>query len=263
MNRYLRPVVGVEILSKFQKLVFVVVLGLSAQLEAAQWRKASDWEGMAVVTSDGDNVGKVEDFALDLESGEVNYVVVSVGSFLIKDALIAVAPSALVLASGRLVISADSVADAKRFGEDSWPIQADVLAGTTSKGVNTTTSNSTNAGVQAGTSLPSSGVATISSNRRTATLSADERRIEDVQPAVQAAASSAKPGASASAPAITRVANGPLPSFGTLDKNRNGVLNRREIGSWLTQSDSYDDVDLDSSGTVDRFEFDIFAAQRK
>ncbi len=250
-------------LSKCQTLVLVVVLGLSAQLEAAQWRKASDWLGMAVVTSNGDNVGKVEDFALDLESGEVNYVVVSVGSFLIKDALIAVAPSAFVLDSGRLVISADSVADAKRFGEDSWPTQPDVLAGSTAKGLNTTTGSNANPGVQAGTSLPSSGVATISSNRRTATLSADERRIEDVQPAAQAAASNANPGAGASAPVISRVANGPLPSFGALDKNRNGVLNRREIGSWLTQSDSYGEVDLDSSGTVDRFEFDIFAAQRK
>lgn len=250
-------------MSNLQKLVFVVVLGLSAQLEAAQWRKASDWLGMAVVTSKGDNVGKIEDFALDLESGEVSYVVVSVGSFLIKDALIAVAPSALVLDSGRLIISADSVADAKRFGEDGWPAQPDVLAGSTSNVVRRTSDDSANPAVQAGTSLPSSGVATISSNRRTATLSAGERRIEDVQPGAQAAASSTNQGSGSSTPAITRVANGPLPSFGTLDKNRNGVLNRREIGSWLTQSDSYGEVDLDSSGTVDRFEFDIFSAQRK
>lgn len=250
-------------MSKLQTLIFVVVLGLSVQLEAAQWRKASDWLGMMVVTSDGDNVGKIEDFALDLESGEVSYVVVSVGSFLIKDALIAVAPSALVLDSGRLVVSADSIAGAKRFGEDGWPAQPDVLAGSNSNAVKTAAGDSGNPAVQAGTGLPSSGLATISSNRRTATLSAGERRIEDVQPATRSAASSAVQSPGSSTPAITRVANGPLPSFGTLDKNRNGVLNRREIGSWLTQSDSYAEVDLDSSGTVDRFEFDIYSAQRK
>lgn len=250
-------------MSNLQKLVFIVALGLSAQLEAAEWRKASDWLGMTVVTSNGDNVGKIEDFALDLESGEVSYVVVSVGSFLIKDALIAIAPSALALEAGQLVISADSVSDARRFGEDSWPAQPDVPAGAKTNRVNNATSSSANPAVQAGTSLPSSGVATISSNRRTATLSADERRIEDVQPIAAGATSSANQKSSASTPTITRVANGPLPSFGTLDKNRNGVLNRREIGSWLTQSDSYDEVDLDSSGTVDRFEFDIFSSQRK
>lgn len=257
-------------MSNLQKLILIFSLIVaSAQLQAAQWRKASDWLGMIVVTSDGDKVGQVEDFAIDLDSGEVDYVVVSVGSFLIKDALIAVAPKALSLESGILVIAADQVASARRFSEDSWPAQPGVVAdaraeanadriASGSGGARVAAGESTST-VQPGTSLPSSGMATISSNSRTATLSADERRIEDVRPSGAAQSQTA----SAPSSAITRVPNAPLPTFGALDKNRNGVLSRREIGPWLAKGDGYDAVDLDSSGTVDRFEFDIFSAQRK
>jgi sporulation protein YlmC with PRC-barrel domain len=261
-------VVGEQIVSNLQKLILIVALVIcSAQLQAAQWRKASDWLGMMVVTGGGDKVGQVEDFAIDLNSGEVNYVVVSVGSFLIKDALIAVAPKALSLESGRLVIAADQVSSARRFGEDSWPAQPDVVADPNS--IESVAGSARNAAgdststVQPGTSLPSSGMATISSNSRTATLSADERRIEDVRPTTRINTPAQAHNANSSSSAIARVPNGPIPTFGTLDKNRNGVLNRREIGPWLAQGDSYDAVDLDSSGSVDRFEFDIFSAQRK
>lgn len=260
-------------MDNLQKLILIVALVVSsAQLQAAQWRKASDWLGMVVVTSNGDKVGQVEDFALDLDTGEIDYVVVSVGSFLIQDALIAVAPNALALESGRLVLAADSVLSARRFGEDNWPAQPDVVAGPDSVSGSSAmgggdTGNDTNAGsaatVQPGTNLPSSGVATISSNRRTARLSADERSIEDVGPRAQRNSAAQAQSSGSDARAMIRVPDGPLPSFGTLDKNRNGVLNRLEIGPWLAQRDGYDAVDLDSSGTVDRFEFDIFAAQRK
>lgn len=251
-------------------IVALALVVTSLSLQAAQWRKASDWLGLPVVTNQGDKVGQVEDFAIDFESGELRYVVVSVGSFLIKDALIAVSPAVLSRDDSQLVIASDNVSSARRFGPDSWPDEADVVAdGRTGSNAGSGSNpaqgggGATAGGGQPVARLPTSGVATISSNRRTATLSAGERRIEDVRSSRQGPTLTPSTTADVSSPAITRVPNGPLPKFGALDENRNGVLSRREIGAWLTQDEGYTDLDLDSSGTVDRFEYDIFSAQRK
>src|SRR5690606_13294597 len=69
--------------------------------------KASELKGRIVETRDGEELGRVQDFAIDLASGRIGYVVVSVGSFLIEDSLIAVAPDALRQSAdvdGRLVL---------------------------------------------------------------------------------------------------------------------------------------------------------------
>ena len=84
----------------------IKAIGLSAVLcgwaasGSADVSKASDWVGRAVITAEGQPLGRVEDLAIDIEAAQIKYVVVSVGSFLIEDSLIAVHPDALAPALG-------------------------------------------------------------------------------------------------------------------------------------------------------------------
>ena len=95
--------------------------------------KASGWLGHSVITRDGKELGTVRDFAIEQQSGRVVYLVVSVGSFLIENNLIAVAPDALVPAGtddGTFLLLADpnGLKDATRFASDGqWPKKADVI----------------------------------------------------------------------------------------------------------------------------------------
>ena len=100
----------------------------------AKPHKASDWLGHAVTTRDGKELGTVRDFAID-EHGKVIYLVVSVGSFLIENNLIAVAPDALAPSRANdnvleLAADPDALVKAQRFASDSrWPTKPDVLRG--------------------------------------------------------------------------------------------------------------------------------------
>jgi sporulation protein YlmC with PRC-barrel domain len=216
--------------------------------------KAGELKGRVVETRDGEELGRIHDFAVDLESGRIAYVVVSVGSFLIEDSLIAVAPGALresADADRRLVLETDaaSLRKARRFAaRGNWPTRADVLAA---------------AGEREGAADPAPGgaederqrrgTATISDGNRTATLSAGERsiRFEDpprTPPGSEEAAASERPA--------------PGNRFERLDSDGDGVLNRAEIAHELSRSDSYSDIDLDGSGGIDPDEFDELLESR-
>ena len=118
-----------------KRALVVVGLGLAAMdaLAASGPAKASGWLGHSVITRDGKELGTVRDLAIDEQSGRVVYLVVSVGSFLIENNLIAVAPDALVPAGtddGTFLLLADpaGLKDAKRFASDAqWPKKADVI----------------------------------------------------------------------------------------------------------------------------------------
>ncbi len=203
--------------------------------------KASDLVGRTVETRDGAELGKVQDYAVDLASGRIAYVVISVGSFLIDDSLIAVDPRALRQTAergGPLVLEArpEQLHDAERFAADGWPLQADVLA---------------DAGIAAATGderEPAAGQparrgsATISDGTRTATLSAGERSIRVVEPP----APPAPPAGAGAAP------------FEQLDRDGDGSLDRAEIAHQLSRDDSFSAIDADGDGTVDRDEFDAW-----
>src|SRR5512147_461503 len=102
---------------------WVIAAGLAAATPVAYAdtvMKATDWLGHVVTTRDGKELGTVRDFGIDEHSGKVVFVVVSVGSFLIENNLIAVAPDALVRTrgdAGVLVLDSDAnnLKDAKRF----------------------------------------------------------------------------------------------------------------------------------------------------
>ena len=232
--------------------------------------KGGDLRGRIVETRDGEELGRVHDFAVDLGSGRIGYVVVSVGSFLIQDSLIAVAPDALresADADGRLVLETDArtLREAQRFSAGNWPVRADVVA----------SARPTEPGEEAAAAAaddtdedrPRRGTATIVSNTKTATLSAGERTIvEQRAPAKsvpeQAPAANEAPAAKRGFAAQRGSRSDPTTPFGRLDEDGDGVLNRAEIAHELTRRDNYSDIDMDGSGTIDPTEFDALLESR-
>jgi PRC-barrel domain protein/EF hand domain-containing protein len=221
--------------------------------------KASGWLGHSVITRDGKELGTVRDLAIDEQSGRVVYLVVSVGSFLIENNLIAVAPDALVPAGtddGTFLLLADpaGLKDAKRFASDAqWPKKADVI-----RSESPTTVARTEAPEPATAAAPAAattGTATIESRSKTAKLSASERVItETPMPAAPA-----KP-ATATKPTTPTTASRPPPltQFDHLDKDGDGVLNRSEFAQVISPKDSYSKIDTNANGVIEPQEFDAY-----
>ena len=82
--------------------------------------------GDKVVNSAGEELGHIEDFMLDLESGRIRYAVLSFGGVLgVGDKLFAVPPEALTIdsANKRLLLDFDKehLTNAPGFDKDNWP----------------------------------------------------------------------------------------------------------------------------------------------
>lgn len=219
--------------------------------------RAGELKGRVVETRDGAELGRVHDFAVDLASGRVAYVVVSVGSFLIDDSLIAVAPDALrqsADADGRMILETDaaSLRTARRFADGDWPRSADVLAAPADPEPADETVDTEAAGTES--AAPARGTATISSRSRTATLSAGERSIRFLDPPAPQPVG-ADGSESAGRPA-------PTTRFGRLDRNGDGLLDRAEIAHEMDRGDRFADIDLDASGAIDEGEFDAMQESR-
>ncbi|MBU9401513.1 PRC-barrel domain-containing protein [Burkholderia multivorans] len=91
---------------------------------------AGTLQGDRVVTTDGDDIGKIADIMLDVRSGHIAYAVVSSGGLLgIGDKLLAVPWNRLTLDAERrcfvLPVTAERVRDAPGFDKDHWPAMAD------------------------------------------------------------------------------------------------------------------------------------------
>lgn len=238
-------------------LAAIVLLSAYASDAQPAPMKASDWLGHVVTTRDGKELGTVRDVAIDEHSRKVLYLVVSVGSFLIENNLIAVAPEALVRSSteaGVLLLDADpnALIKAKRFASDSnWPAAADVVR---AEPASSPAPVAGMAGQPAPVAPRPNGTATIESRSKTAHLSASERVITDTSPPPApppVPASPPKPGsATARLPPIT--------PFDTYDKDGDGVLNRSEFAHLMSPQDSYSKVDANANGVIDRDEFDTF-----
>lgn len=95
---------------------------------------ADTLKGDAVRNLAGEDLGKIEDFMLDMPSGRVRYAVLSFGGvFGIGNKLFAVPPEALTLDTKNecLVLDADkdSLQDAPGFDKEHWPNFADAAFG--------------------------------------------------------------------------------------------------------------------------------------
>ena len=213
---------------------------------------AKQWEGKVVVMANGELLGRVEDLAVDFERKAISYVVVSVGSFLIDENLIAVDPEALRLSEDEfyLVLHTDNLDGARRFGEDSWPAEADVLpSGYISRSRDAQAPDDESPRVN----LPDS-IATISDGQRKATI----------RPGETSATIEADP--SYQPPPVTRVqpkqwrGEAPLMASGEferLDEDGDGYLTRREIGSRMRPDQKFSDYDYDGNDGIDVFEFQV------
>jgi sporulation protein YlmC with PRC-barrel domain len=90
--------------------------------------------GDTVVNPAGEDLGKIEDFMLDVESGRIRYAVLSFGGVLgIGNKLFAVPPEALTVdtENKRLVLDVDRdrLQNAPGFEKDNWPNFADPTLG--------------------------------------------------------------------------------------------------------------------------------------
>ncbi|RQS76857.1 PRC-barrel domain containing protein [Burkholderia sp. Bp8963] len=86
--------------------------------------------GNRVFTMEGDDVGKLKDVMLDVQSGQIAYAVVSSGGLLgIGDKLLAIPWGALTLDTERkcfvLPVPTERVRNAPGFAKDHWPAMAD------------------------------------------------------------------------------------------------------------------------------------------
>jgi sporulation protein YlmC with PRC-barrel domain len=91
---------------------------------------AATLDGNKVISSDGEDVGKVKDIMLDVSSGRIAYAVLSSGGFLgIGDKLLAIPWHALTLDTEQkcfvLSMTAEGVRNAPGFDKDHWPSMAD------------------------------------------------------------------------------------------------------------------------------------------
>jgi sporulation protein YlmC with PRC-barrel domain len=91
---------------------------------------ASSLTGDRVVNKAGDNLGKIEDIMIHIDSGRVAYAVLSFGGFLgIGDKLFAIPWEALSLDEDRkefiLRVEKEKLEKAPGFDKDRWPDMAD------------------------------------------------------------------------------------------------------------------------------------------
>ncbi|MGN6579718.1 MAG: PRC-barrel domain-containing protein [Bordetella sp.] len=87
---------------------------------------ASKLDGETVYSADGDDVGKIKEVMLDMNSGRIAYVVLSSGGFLgMGDKLLAIPWRAFAIDPERktlqLSISSEKIKNAPGFDKDSWP----------------------------------------------------------------------------------------------------------------------------------------------
>lgn len=222
---------------------------LAVPAAAAASQKLSDLIGHPVITDSGEKLGTVEDFAINPTSGSLDFVVISIGSFLVEKSLIAVQPEALApAASGDpLVLKLEDLEVAHRFNADNWPSSADVRSAK-AKVANDSDTDSDAASTSA--PLSATGTATITAGSKKATWEDGKRElvngpIRRAKPAQQPAKSSAKN--------VPVVAN-----FKNLDLNRDGRLSLAELDAQPSQNSGFKDMDIDANGSIDDFEFEAY-----
>ena len=226
-------------------------LVLSTNSVWANTTSSSQLIGHPVVTDAGERLGNVEDLAIDPTSGQVSFVVISIGSFLVENSLIAVDANALATVAGGepMVLRTDDLEVAHRFNADNYPSAADVrAAGSSSSADNGSQDNGSQGDTSStGSVLSTTGSATITAGNRKATY--ENGKLEMVNGPMRRTRASGR-----SENRSTRRGS-VIPNFKNVDTNRDGRLSRAEIGAQLNQNSSFDDLDTDANGRIDDFEY--------
>lgn len=244
------------------------VLALTANGQSVQqagaspgMHKATDWLGRAVSTPDGQDLGRVQDFAIDQNTGKIAFVVISVGSFLIERNLIAVDADALRPipgVKGVLILQADDDAlrNASRFADDQWPTQAEIVRSRAIASIPPGLAERYQSAADTKPPVAESGTASITDGLRTAFLSPGERTIQN----------RLEPFTPAPSPTRTKAPKSsarPATEFDRLDSDGDDALNRAEIALQISRHDSYSDLDRNANGFIDRDEYDAFQERRE
>ena len=241
--------VPTSLLQRSSLLAITLVAALVAYPAAASAVKITELIGHPVETDSGDKLGNIEDFSIDPKTGSLEFVVISIGSFLVENSLIAVEPEALsqVANGDPVILRMEDLEVAHRFNADNWPDSADVrsVAKKDSEGSDSASSSDSS------TTLSSTGTATITAGSKKATYENGKREL--VNGPIRRASQSTRP-RPAAAPRTDRV----VPNFKNLDRNKDGRLSRAEIGAELNQRSGFKDLDADANGTIDDFEYDAY-----
>ena len=241
---------------RFSLLAITFVAALVAYPAAANAVKVTDLIGHPVETDSGDKLGSIEDFSIDPKTGSLEFVVISIGSFLVENSLIAVEPGALsqVANGDPVILRMEDLEVAHRFNADNWPDSADVrsVAREDSDGSGSENGSSSDSS----TALSSTGTATITAGSKKATYENGKRELTN-GPIRRASQSGSTTPKRATAQRADRV----VPNFKNLDRNKDGRLSRAEIGAELNQRTGFKDLDADANGTIDDFEYEAYRQQ--
>lgn len=258
-----------KVLARFLRLTGATLLTLLGMLVAvsatASELKLTDLIGHPVETDSGDKLGSVEDFSFDPDTGSLQFVVISIGSFLVENSLIAVEPAAIANISNGdpIVLRMEDLEVAHRFNADSWPDSADVRSVTHSQASENGESGGSSGGEPDGSSagepstLSSTGTATITSGSKKATYKNGKRELVN-GPIRGASLASNTPPKRTPARRVDRV----VPNFKNLDSNKDGRLSPSEIGAQLNKRSGFGELDADANGAIDDFEYEAYR-QRK
>ena len=227
--------------------IFVVFLCLClSPVGHAEVSRASDWIDRIVITSDGQLLGQVQDLALDTQTNAVEYVVISVGSYLVNENLIAVEPALIQQGEdGVLSIDTDALADVPRFNDSAWPNEAQV------------TRPIVKAESDGGAAAPPKNAPTAEIVGASKRLKfADGERTEETvrAPVARNELPSIQP------KNVSSGISGLTPEsrlFTQFDTDKDGYLSRQEIGPYFQPDMKFGDYDLDANGGLDSFEFDV------
>ena len=234
---------------KYFLLAMLLALPMSLLADVT---RASRMVDRVVLTSDGELLGRVQDLALDQDSLNVAYVVVSVGSYLIDDNLIAVTPQTLSESdTGEyLVIPTDALVDAPRFDADSWPDEAQIDIP-----VIKDTASRDNANLPP--AAPAQGSAEIVGSDRRMTLDqSGETSITQFDRPNRVTATDQEVQKKTFRTGMIDGSAGD-PSFSRFDTNQDGYLSRREIAPYFKPGLRFGDYDSDGNGGLDPFEMKV------
>lgn len=233
----------------------VVVAALMVPFAAdADVTRASRWIDRVVLTSEGELLGRVEDFALEEDTLEVSYIVVSVGSYLIDNNLIAVTPASLTESDdgAYLVIPTDALVDAPRFADSAWPEEAQVDAGPIDPGA---------PGSTVGDTDTSAGTAEIVAGDRKLTVDGEGKQSITAidRPATASGSDGVRPKTFRTG---IKDSGGASPEFIRFDINKDGYLSRREIAPYFGPGLKFSNFDTDGNGGLDPFEMEVLQSRQ-